>query len=178
MQTALPVSAGKQGGRRQQLSPLQSAATAADGRPRLHPTTKLILPKCTMIHLFSGQAKLCFIRDKKSNKDFLVDTSATLTLIPFQSAAALMGPNLQAVNKQAIKTWNFMNTAVKFNGREYTFALQISTEVRYIEGAAGKLGLQHYCKKLAMDEEQLIFCFFFSNQDMIQLVLYILTLAN
>jgi hypothetical protein len=33
-----------------------------------------------------------------------------------------MGPKLQAENKQAIKTWNFVSTAVKFNGREYTFA--------------------------------------------------------
>jgi hypothetical protein len=33
-----------------------------------------------------------------------------------------MGPKLQAVNRQAIKTWNFMNTVLKFNGREYTFA--------------------------------------------------------
>jgi hypothetical protein len=76
----------------------------ADGRPRLHPTTRLFLQECTTIHTFSGHAKLCFIRDKKSNKDFLVDTGATLSMIPFQSAAAATGPKLQAVNKQAIKT--------------------------------------------------------------------------
>jgi predicted aspartyl protease len=39
-----------------------------------------------------------------SNKDFLVDTGATLSLIPFQSANTFTGPKLQAVNKQAIKT--------------------------------------------------------------------------
>jgi hypothetical protein len=73
----------KRGGRRQQLSPLQSAATVADGCPRLHPTTKLVLPQVTTIHMFSGNAMLCFIQDKKSGKDFLVDTGATLSLIPF-----------------------------------------------------------------------------------------------
>jgi hypothetical protein len=31
-------------------------------------------------------------------------------------------PKLQAVNKQAIKTWNFVNTGVKFNSQEYMFA--------------------------------------------------------
>jgi hypothetical protein len=122
MQATVPIQPGKQGGRRQQLSPLQSAATAADGRPRLHPTTKLVLPQVTTIHMFSGNAKICFIRDEKSGKDFLVDTSATLSLIPFQSATAATGPQLQALNKQAIKTWNFVNTVVKFNGWEYTFA--------------------------------------------------------
>jgi hypothetical protein len=57
-------------------------------------------------------------RDEMSKKDFLVDTMATLSLLPFQST----GRKLQAVNKQAIKPWNFVNTAVKFNSREYTFA--------------------------------------------------------
>jgi predicted aspartyl protease len=79
------------------------------------------LPQVTTISPFSGRAKLCFIRDEKSGQDFLVDTGA-ISLLPFQSTAAATGPQLQAVNKQAIKTWNFVNTAVKFNGWEYTFA--------------------------------------------------------
>jgi hypothetical protein len=92
--------------------------------PSLHPTTRLVLfvGVHDNSHVFSGHEKLCFIRDEKSNKDFWVDTGSTLSLIPFQSAAAAKGPKLQAINKQAIKTWNFVNTAVKFNGREYTFA--------------------------------------------------------
>jgi hypothetical protein len=48
--------------------------------------------------MFSGNAKLCFIRDEKSGKDFFVDTRATLSLIPFQSAAAAKDSKLQAVN--------------------------------------------------------------------------------
>jgi hypothetical protein len=48
--------------------------------------------------MFSGHAKLCFIRDEKFNKDFLVDSGANLSLVPFQSAAAATGPKLQAVN--------------------------------------------------------------------------------
>jgi predicted aspartyl protease len=101
---------------------LQSVAMAAHGRPRLHPTSKLVLPQVTTISTFSGCAKLCFIWDEKSGQDFLVDTGAAISLLPFQSAAAVTGPQLQAVNKQAIKTWNFVNTAVKFNGWEYIFA--------------------------------------------------------
>jgi hypothetical protein len=75
---------------------LQSAATAADGRPRLHPTIKL--PQVTTISTFSGRAKLCFIRDEKSRQDFLVDTGAAISLLPFQSAAVVTGLQLQAVN--------------------------------------------------------------------------------
>jgi hypothetical protein len=82
----------------------------------------LVLPQVTTIHTFSGQAKLCFIRDEMSQKDFLVDTGAAISLLPFQSTTAATGPQLQAVNKQAIKTWDFVNTAVKFNGGEYRFA--------------------------------------------------------
>jgi hypothetical protein len=108
MQAAMTLQPGKRGGRRQQLSTWQLAVAVADGCPHLHPTTKLVLPQVTTIHTFSGNAKLCFIWDEKSGKDFLVDTGATLSLIPFQSAAAATGPQLQAVNKQAIKTWNFV----------------------------------------------------------------------
>jgi hypothetical protein len=100
MKAAMPLQPGKRGGHRQQLSPLQSEVTAADSHPCLHPTTKLVLPQVTTIHTFSGNAKLCFIRDEKSGKDFLVDTGATLSLIPFQSAAVATGPQLQAVNIQ------------------------------------------------------------------------------
>jgi hypothetical protein len=72
---------------------LQSAATAADGHPRLHPTTKLVLPQVTTISTFSGRAKLCFIRDEKSGQDFLVDTGVAISLLPFQSATAATAPN-------------------------------------------------------------------------------------
>jgi hypothetical protein len=60
-----------------------------------------------IIHTFSGHAKLCLIRDEKANKDLFVDTSATLSLFPFQSTPAVTGPKLQAVNKQAIKNEEF-----------------------------------------------------------------------
>jgi hypothetical protein len=106
----------------QPLAAIEPIGVSGDGCPRLHPTTKLVLPQVTTIHTFSGRAKLCFIRDEKSRKDFLVDTGAAISLLPFQSAAGATGPQLQAVNKQAIKTWNFVNTAVKFNSWEYTFA--------------------------------------------------------
>jgi hypothetical protein len=122
LQATLHFSTGKRDGCQQQLSLLQSAVTVAIGCQRLYPTNRLVLPECMIIHMFSGYAKLCFIRDEKSNKDFSVDTGATLSLIPFQSATAATGPKLQSVNKQAIKTWNFMNNAVKFNSGDYTFA--------------------------------------------------------
>jgi hypothetical protein len=54
---AVSVSAGKRGGHWKQLSLLQSEETAADSCPRLHPTNKLVLPECMIIH-------------KKPNKDF------------------------------------------------------------------------------------------------------------
>jgi hypothetical protein len=93
LQTALHLPAGKRDGRWQQLSPLQSVAAAAPSRQRLHPTTNLVFQECTVLHTFLGHAKLCFIRDGMSNKDFLAYTGGTLSLLSFQSAAAATGPH-------------------------------------------------------------------------------------
>jgi predicted aspartyl protease len=122
MQATLPLLSGKRGSRRRQLVGSLPAAVAVEGRPRLHPTTKLPIPAVNTIHTFSAQSKLCFVRDRLSGKDFLVDTGATLSLLPHQSAAAATGPKLQSVKGQPIKTWNFVNTRVEFNGWERKFA--------------------------------------------------------
>jgi hypothetical protein len=82
----------------------------------------LPIPAINTIHSFSAQSKLCFVRDRLSGNDFLVDTSATLSLLPHQSVAAATGPKLQSVKGQPIKTWNFVNTRVEFNGWERKFA--------------------------------------------------------
>jgi hypothetical protein len=71
MQAAMPLRSGKRGSRRRQLVSSPSAAVAVEGRPCLHPTTKLPIPAVNTIHAFSGQSKLCFVRDRLSGKDFL-----------------------------------------------------------------------------------------------------------
>jgi hypothetical protein len=113
----------EKGIRRQQLASSPSAAAAVEGRPSLDPTTKLPIPAVNTIHTFSAQSKLCFVRDRLSGKDFLVDTGATLSLLPHQSAAAATGPKLQSVKGQPIKTWNFVNTWVEFNGWDVPFPI-------------------------------------------------------
>jgi hypothetical protein len=97
MQAALPLRLGKRGSRRRQLVSSLLAAVAVEGSPRLHPTTKLPIPAVNTIHTFSAKSKLCFVRDRLSGKDFLVDTGATLSLLPYQSATAATGPKLQSV---------------------------------------------------------------------------------
>jgi hypothetical protein len=122
MQAPLPLRSGERGSRRRQLVGSPSAAAAVEGRPRLHPTTKLPIPAVNTIHTVSAQSKLCFVRDRLSGKDFLVDTGATLSLLPHRSATAATGPRLQSVQGQPIKTWNFVNVRVEFNGWERQFA--------------------------------------------------------
>jgi hypothetical protein len=122
MQATLPLCSGKQGSPQWQLVGYPPAAVAVEGRPRLHRTTKLPIPAVNTIHAFSAQSKLCFVRDWLSGKDFLVDTGATLSLLPHQSAAAATGPKLQSMKGQPIKTLNFVNTRVEFNGWERKFA--------------------------------------------------------
>jgi predicted aspartyl protease len=124
MQAAMPLRSGKRGSRQRQQLSSPPPAVAVEGRPRLHPTTKLPIPAVNTIHVFSGQSKLCFVRDRLSGKDFLVDTGATLSLLllPHRSAAAATGPKLQSVKGQLIKTWNFVNLRVEFNGWERQFA--------------------------------------------------------
>jgi hypothetical protein len=62
------------------------------------------------------------VRDWLSGEDFLVDTGATVSLLPHQSAVAT-GPKLQSVKGQPNKTWNFVNTWVEFNGWDRKFAI-------------------------------------------------------
>jgi hypothetical protein len=75
-------------------------------------------PPLTQFTRFLPSQKFCFVRDRLSKKDFLVDTGPTLSLLPYQSAAAATGLKLQSVKGQPIKTWNFVNTRVEFNGWE------------------------------------------------------------
>jgi hypothetical protein len=44
------------------------------------------------------------------------------SLLPHQSDAAATRPKLQSVQGQLIKTWNFVNTRVEFNGWERKLA--------------------------------------------------------
>jgi hypothetical protein len=97
MQASLPLLSGKWGSRRRALVSSPPAAVEVEGRPRLHPTTKSLIPAFNTIHMFSAQSKLCFVRDWLSRKDFLVDTGTTLSLLPHQSAAAATRPKLQSV---------------------------------------------------------------------------------
>jgi hypothetical protein len=80
LQATLHLPAGKRAGCQQQLSLLQSAAEAAISRPCLHPTTKDILPQCTTVHTFSGNANLCYAHDEVSRKYFLQEGGCA---IPF-----------------------------------------------------------------------------------------------
>jgi hypothetical protein len=129
-QAALPLCSGKRAGRGRQLNQLSPAVAAVKGHPRLHPTKNLPIPAVNTIHMFSAQSKLCFVRDWLSGKDFLVDTGATLSLLPLQSAAAATGPKLQSVKGQQIKKWNFGNTRVEFNGWEIKLAF-LQADVLY-----------------------------------------------
>jgi hypothetical protein len=122
MQAALPLRSGKQGSCRRQLVSSPPVALGVKGCPRLHPTTKLPIPAVNTIHTFSALSKLRFVRDRLSGKDFLVDTGATLSLLPYQSAAAATGPKQQSVKGQPIKTLNFVNMRVEFNSWERKFA--------------------------------------------------------
>jgi hypothetical protein len=93
-----------------------------EGCPRLHPKTKLPIPAVNTVHTFSAKSKPYFVKDRLSGKDFLVDSSATLFLLPHQSASLVTGPKLQSVKGQLIKTWNFVNKQVQFKGWERMFA--------------------------------------------------------
>jgi hypothetical protein len=109
--TALPLP-GNRSGHQHHLNLLQIAGKAANGCPRLHPTTKLTLSACMTVYTFSGHTKLCYVGDEVSRKDFLVDTGATLSLLPFRSTTSATGLKLQSVKGRAIKSWNNVNTQV------------------------------------------------------------------
>jgi hypothetical protein len=65
--------------------------------------------------------KLFYITDSVSQKNFLVDTGSTFSILPFRSSSPQSGPRLTAANGRRIACWGHRRAAVVLDGAPYTW---------------------------------------------------------
>jgi hypothetical protein len=58
-------------------------------------------------------AALIFLKDSVSHTNYLVDTGAAISLIPFNSSLAATGPAIVNANGSAIPSWNYVRKQLK-----------------------------------------------------------------
>ncbi|WP_371068079.1 hypothetical protein, partial [Salmonella enterica] len=70
---------------------------------------------------FTPAKNLLFLLDTTNNLNFLVDSGASLSIVPHQSEAAPTGPHLIGANGAAIPAWGFKKFNVTFGGKDFSF---------------------------------------------------------
>jgi hypothetical protein len=74
---------------------------------------------------FSHSSGLMFLRDSYNQLNFLVDSGASISIIPFPSSQTPLGPKLVGANGASIPTWGFQTKTIKIgtNTFEHEFLL-------------------------------------------------------
>ncbi len=63
--------------------------------------------------VFSHGSGLMFLRDSYNKLNFLIDSGASISIIPFSSSQTPLGPKLLGANGASIPTWGFQTKTVK-----------------------------------------------------------------
>ncbi len=69
---------------------------------------------------FPANAGLIFSTDKLTNDRYLVDTGATLSIVPCTKKSSSSGPLLKGADGQPIPSWGFIQKTVQFQGTLFT----------------------------------------------------------
>jgi hypothetical protein len=64
-------------------------------------------------------AALIYLKDSVSHTNYLVDTGAAISLIPFSSSLSATGPEIVNANGSAIPSWNFVRKQLKFGKNSF-----------------------------------------------------------
>ncbi len=73
----------------------------------------------TAMH-FPANAGLIFLTDELTNDRYLVDTGATLSIVPCNQNSSLSGPLLKGADGQPIPSWGFIKKTVQLQGKLFT----------------------------------------------------------
>jgi hypothetical protein len=73
----------------------------------------------TALH-FPANAGLIFLTDDLTNDRYLVDTGATLSIVPCNQNSSPSGPLLKGADGQPIPSWGFIKKTVQFQGKLFT----------------------------------------------------------
>ncbi len=69
---------------------------------------------------FPANAGLIFLTDELTNDRYLVDTAATLSIVPCNKNPSPSGPLLKGADGQPIPSWGFIKKTVQFQGKLFT----------------------------------------------------------
>jgi hypothetical protein len=69
---------------------------------------------------FPANAGLIFLTDELTNDRYLVDTGATLSIVPCSKNANPSGPLLKGADGQPIPSWGFIQKTVQFQGKLFS----------------------------------------------------------
>jgi hypothetical protein len=69
---------------------------------------------------FPANAGLIFLTDELTNDRYLVDTGATLSIVPCNKNSSPSGPLLKGADGQPIPSWGFIKKTVQFQGKLFT----------------------------------------------------------
>ena len=98
-------------------SPLQPIGKLVS--PPSRPSSADIKVHAATAMSFPTNAGLLFLKDEISQLSFLVDTGATLSIVPHNSIASPSGPILNGANGKPIPTWGYISKIVQFQGRSF-----------------------------------------------------------
>ncbi len=69
---------------------------------------------------FQANAGLIFLTDELTRDKCLVDTGATLNIVPCNSKTTPSGPLLKRADGQPIPSWGFVQKTVQFQGKLFS----------------------------------------------------------
>jgi hypothetical protein len=69
---------------------------------------------------FPANAGLIFLTDELTNDRYLVDTGATLSIVPCNQNSSPSGPLLQGADVEPIPSWVIIQKIVQFQGKLFT----------------------------------------------------------
>jgi hypothetical protein len=72
-------------------------------------------------HAFPRKYWFDFLIDELTNDRYLVDTEATLSIVPCTSNSGPSSPLLKRANGMPIPSWGFVSKTVQFQGKLFTF---------------------------------------------------------
>jgi hypothetical protein len=72
---------------------------------------------------FPANAGLIFLTDELTNDSYLVDTGATLSVVPCNQNSTPSGPLLRGADGQTVPSWGFIKKTVQFQGKLFTSSL-------------------------------------------------------
>jgi hypothetical protein len=100
---------------------------------------------------FPANAGLIFFTDELTNDRFLVDTGATLSIIPCTSNSSPSSPLLKGADGQPIPSWGFIQRTVQFQGKLLTSS--------FLQAAVAGPILRKFKVKVVPETSQVLFAY-------------------